>query len=222
MQFRKIISSLFLFKGIKENALSSLLDSHKFEIESHLRDDVIYSPNSFEKKVGFVLRGKCEVIRKRSGGTDVILNTLEAGDSFGILAVFSDEAEFPTSIVAKTKCDILFISAAELTELCQECPEISINVMRFMANRISFLNGKIATYSAEGVKAKLASFILHESERLDSLEISLNCKKCSEILGTGRASVYRAINSLVTEGLIKFDSKKINILDRKGLERTKK
>jgi len=222
MNFNKLISSLFLFKGIPEDKIKTLVSEDKFEKHEYLRGNIIYSPNSFEKKIGFVISGKCEVKRFRQDSSDIILNTLEKGDSFGVLAAFSDEAEFPTNVVAKTKCDLLFITANNLIELCTLCPEISLNIMKFMASKIAFLNKKIATYSSESVKGKLAKYILNEATRQASDELLFNCKKCSESLGSGRASIYRAISSLVSSELIKIENKKIIIIDRNGLERTTK
>ena len=51
------------------------------------------------------------------------------------------------------------------------------------------------------------------------LEFELNRKRTAELISTGRASLYRALDALRDEGYITYDSKKIYINDPKGLER---
>ena len=46
--------------------------------------------------------------------------------------------------------------------------------------------------------------------------------KTADKLGVGRASLYRALDSLADSGVIKLETKKIFIIDPKGLERITK
>ena len=100
-------------------------------------------------------------------------------------------------------------------------PDVSMNVIKFLAGRVSFLNKKIATLSNTSAEEKLSVFLL-EQYREHGAEFSINCKKVSEALSLGRASLYRALKQLEDEGTIKYDTKKIYINDPKGLERNTK
>ena len=117
---------------------------------------------------------------------------------------------------------VIFFSASQIEEFVNNNSQISANLIHFHAQRISFLNKKIATLSQGRVEDKLAAELLSESKLCACDEFVFNCKKASERIGAGRASVYRAISSLEAEGLIKFDNKKIYILDLHGLERMTK
>ena len=101
-------------------------------------------------------------------------------------------------------------------------PEISLSIISFMSSRIDFLNKKVATFSADSVEEKLAFFLLTEAKEAENAYFSLNLSKLAKTLNTGRASIYRAIDSLVKLSLIKFENKKIYISDLKGLERITK
>ena len=81
-----------------------------------------------------------------------------------------------------------------------------------MADRINFLNKKIGTFSGTRVEDRLFSYLLSKSERTKSPTFTLNCKTCSEAINAGRASVYRAIDALVSEGTILFQNKIITLL----------
>ena len=99
---------------------------------------------------------------------------------------------------------------------------VAMNVIRFLAGKIDFLNQKIATFSSDTVEDKLANFLLNEHKKHGSNEFLLNCKRTAEAISAGRASLYRAIASLTDAGIIKLENKKIIILDPQGLERKTK
>ncbi len=211
----------FLFKGVDASVTERLISKCKYELTAYSKGDEIYSPSSFDRKIGFVLEGKCAVCRKRSESDDVILNVLEKYSSFGVLAAFSTE-EFPTVIRATKDCRVIFISKQEVLDMISDSPEVAINIIDFLAGRISFLNKRISTFTCTTVENKLASFILSEHARLASLEIPFNCKRVANAINVGRASIYRALESLSGEGAIIYDTKKISIKRLDVLERMSK
>jgi len=64
--------------------------------------------------------------------------------------------------------------------------------------------------------------LLGLKRKYESAVFDFNKKKSAEALNCGRASLYRALASLESEGYISFESKKINIIDLEGLERISK
>ena len=220
--YNEYFSKVFLFSGRPPEKLETALSECEPEIRIYQKGNLIYTPENYEKEIGFVYIGECEIKRRKTDGTEVVLNTLKVGDSFGILAVLSDEEEFPTVICARSSAQILFIKKSKLLRAVRHYPTLAMNVINFLTKKISFLNKKIATFSSESVEEKLRLYLIQESQKVGATEFSLNCKKCSEAISSGRASVYRGIDALVKAGLIKYENKKIIILDHHGLERTQK
>ena len=211
----------FLFNGIDDYTLDSLLDKITIAERNYQKGEALYTPTNFEKKIGFIFSGECVVGRQTS--TSVIpLNLLKAYDSFGILTCFSKHDEFPTVITAKTATTVLFVMADDLKLLLAQNSTVSLNLISFLTQKINFLNEKIAAFSGGSIEEKLASYILSLKKKHDSLEFEFNKKKSAEALNCGRASLYRAIDALCSAGLITLADKKIIINDPEGLERITK
>jgi CRP-like cAMP-binding protein len=221
MKNTKILMKSFLFSGLDEELIVAILKQSPPTVSSYKRGEMIYSSLSEAPMVGFILSGRCEIRLARDSGNKTVLNILSEGDSFGVLSVYSPD-EFPTQIFATKNSDILFFTAEQIREFVNNYSQISANLINFLANRIVFLNKKIATFSGCRVENRLAAFLLSESERQGCLEFAFNCNKTAEEINAGRASVYRAIDSLVADGLVSFVDKKIYINDREGLERISK
>lgn len=216
--YSSFLKNTFLFKGVTEEEISDLLRDIVLEEKNYSKGETIICPDGFERKLGIVLKGECLVARHASGGF-VPLNTIKASESFGILTVFSPREDFPTMVTAKKSVSVLFFSENEVRHLIESSPKVSMNIIEFFARKVSFLNDKIASFSGGSIEEKLAGYILEQQKRNNSLSFDFNKKKSSEALNCGRASLYRAISALESEGLISFENKKIIINDQKGLER---
>ena len=208
----------FLFRDIEQKSIEKILKGVKIERTEYQRGECIYTPDEFSKKVGFVYRGECAVGRQ-TGNAQIPLNVAKKHDSFGLVTVFSERDEFPTVVTAKTASTVLSIYADDLRRLMSENPQISQNIICFLTKKIHFLNDKIAAFSGGSVEEKLAGYIWGLKRKHNSLEFPFNKKKSSEALNCGRASLYRAIDSLQDAGYITVEEKKIIINDPIGLER---
>lgn len=214
----EILAKSFLFKGLDQKTISKIIESNPPKITGYKRNDLIYPSQSPDEAVGFVIQGKCEIRTLRADSGKTVINILSPGDSFGILSVFSDD-DFPTEIYATVNSTVLFFSKEQIIDFANNYSQISTNIITFLAERVNFLNRKIATFSAKSVESKLASFILDECEKQSSDTIIFNAKKTSEEIGAGRASVYRALSSLQDSGLIVFTNKQIQVINKNDLER---
>lgn len=220
MVSNEFLRSTFLFRGVGDEALNTLLSENPPYTVSYKRGDAVYS-SSDRRLVGFIMNGECEIRRTRSDGSRVVLNNLREKDSFGILSVFSRE-EFPTQIFALRNSQILYFSESQIKHFVNNYSQIATNLIDFLVGRVNFLNKKIATFSGTRVEDRLSAFLLCQTHEYGSDSFPFNCQKTAEEINAGRASVYRALTSLEEAGLILLDNKKIYIKDRDGLERIAK
>ena len=165
----ELISKLkesFLFCGLDEDELRKLIFDNPPEIYEIKRGETVYSSED-GAKVGFLLSGRCEVCIDKSDGSKTLINTLLPGGSFGLLSVFS-EAEFPTRIYAAVNSEVAFFCEAKIRHFVNSNSQISTNLINFLANRISFLNRKILTFSGTRVVDRLAAYLVCEAEKYSS------------------------------------------------------
>ena len=217
-----IVSRLFMFKNVSLDRLKVLMDEISPEIKHFTQGECIYSPKEFSTKIGFVIKGRCTVERQRADGVPIPLNLLSDGDAFGVLSVFSDGGDFPTFIRAKKETQVVFFERKDVINLVKSEPEIAINTIYFLGNRIAFLNDKLSTFSSDNTEQKVAKLIMQEYRKHNTVSFPFNCKRASEALNIGRASLYRAIDALTRDGILTLENKKINISDFEGLERITK
>lgn len=202
---------------MSEDLLKEIFESHSYEIRKFEKNEIVFSPETHQRKIGFIVKGECEVLRLRCDQAPLPLKNLPPYASFGILSILSED-EYPTEIKAIKSTTVLFIKGEEMLSIIEKYPKVAMNVISFLAQRVTFLNRKMATFSEKSTAQKLASYLLMKYNQLGS-EFSISRTKISAEISVGRASLYRDMEALEKENLIKSDQKKIIIIDPEGLER---
>ncbi len=193
------LKNLFLFKGITESIDYSAIG----EIVAFKKGEVIYSQNNYKRAIAVLINGKAEAEEQSEGGT---LCTFYAGSVFAAAAVFADKQPFVSKIVAKSDCEILFISEEELTKIFAAHPKTAVNYITFLNQKIRFLNQKISVYSSSSAEAKVLKYFSANSG------VKCNFSAVAETLKIGRTSLYRALDALKEKNLIVINDGKVCVL----------
>ena len=92
---------------------------------------------------------------------------------------------------------------------------VTLNYLTFLANRIDYLNGKITMVTAGSVERKLALYLCSLGE--DNIKVPVSFSTLCDMLDIGRASLYRALDTLVADGCIEREGSFVQILDKNKL-----
>ncbi len=197
------LQQLFLFK----NAPEAMIDLKLPEPVSYEKGDVIYGGDSYKRALGVLLRGRAEAVaRERSA-----LTTFHPGDSFGAAALFGGE-EYVSMIRAATPCRVQFIPEETLRQLFADYPQTAVNYIKFLSDKVRFLNGKIATYTSAGAAGRLYYWLGANCDADGHLPAGITMTKLAKSLNIGRTSLYRAIEELEQNGLITKQNGEITLL----------
>ena len=177
--------------------------------------ETIYSPECSKRQVGIILEGRAAV-EPTNSNEKVLLKMLSSRDMFGIANLYANEIPFISVIIAKSACRVLFIDADAFKALIEHDAKAMRAYLEFMSRKIVFLNKKISTLTAGTTEKKLALF-LAENQHDGEFSQRISMTAIAEILSVGRASLYRALDSLEAEGLIHRDGKSIFIPDKNAL-----
>ena len=165
------------------------------------------------KSLGILLRGKAVVEREQ-----VLLNQLSAGECFGAAALFVQREQYVTTVRARTDCKVLFLSLEEMQRLLEN-PQVSLNYIRFLSDRIQFLNRRIASFTAPNAEQTLLSFLRQQPQQRCE---GVSMVKLSEVLNIGRTSLYRVVQQLEQDGVIKREGRVIQLMEEPSISREKR
>jgi CRP-like cAMP-binding protein len=184
-------------------------------VRSFCPADIIYSKDSSKKCVGIIISGKamCEPYGAKD---NTLLRIMSENDTFGIANLYCDTEPFPSIITAKTAVTALFIDGDAFCSLIENDVSALKAYLAFLSSKVVYLNKKISTLTAGNTERKLAAYISKNA----SDDMRLTCTSMSslaEMLGVGRASLYRALDELTYQGIISRQGKTITIHDKNAL-----
>ena len=205
---QEVLSRCFLFHGLEEVQRQKLMEQG--EKKQFSSGSIIYSPRHFRQAIGVILWGKVQV--HSPGG--VLLNTLHPGNCFGVAALFHPAQRYVSTVTAQEESGILFYSGTTLEQMFICSPLIARNYISFLSQRIQFLNEKIGSFTAPTAQARLALWLLAHSPQPQVESYT----QLSRELNLGRASLYRALEALEEEGIIRRQGNCIHLLSPEELE----
>jgi CRP-like cAMP-binding protein len=148
-------------------------------------------------------------------GNGLVLRAFGKGDIFGAAALFASAAEPFSEIVAESAGEALLLPADAVRRFVSGQRQAAENYIRFLAQRIVFLNRKITSLSSGGVIKRLAAHLTTNC-RPDAVGRPICSGTISNLalnLGVSRASVYRALEELLESGCLHRGGKTI-VIDR--------
>lgn len=164
-----------------------------------------------------ILLSGSAAVYTRDEGTDLLLRVLNAGDTFGVASLFGQEP-MVTRVTAVVETCALCMREDTMRHILERDARVAMRYIDFLADRIRFLNRRIACLGAGSAQRRLAAWLdTVASADAVSYELTLPMNRLSDTLGLGRASLYRAFDELTEAGYIRREGKQILFLDRDGM-----
>ncbi|MBQ8342461.1 MAG: Crp/Fnr family transcriptional regulator [Clostridia bacterium] len=208
----KKIGSLPLFAGIGQDCLCDWLAvCPPEEITAAIGESL-----GKQRHLCVLLEGHAAVFSADSG-RNVILREIKAPAVFGAASLFCP-GEAPLSrIEARTPCRALLFAPDAITALMDRDSSFRNAYLTFLAGRVQFLNRKILCFTAGSAERRLALWLTLEENNTVTLPASLTA--LADMLNLGRASLYRALDKLEGDGLIRREGRVITLISQDELLR---
>jgi CRP-like cAMP-binding protein len=200
------LSQASLFRGLDEKVLEAMINHPLCTALHYHREDIIYSPSSFQRNLGVVLSGQVRVTKG-----ELVISVLEPGDVFGVAALFNEFEDYATTLTATGDCDIVFFPQPLIAELLEQNPVFMKHYVQYLSERIHFLSSRLDALSAGTAEEKVLQFLLSNAGQ--NRTVSISATELTNRLNISRATLYRVFDTLESEKIIKRGPKMIQILD---------
>ena len=200
---------LFLLDGLssaeKKEIVSSFSDKRLFT-----KGTIIYSSVKFSKAIGYILSGSAYAVVNNNN--KVIMKKFTSGMCFGAAAVFGSNKNYVSSVVANTDIEVLFITEEQLNKIFCDYPKTAINYITFLSDKIRFLNSKLSVISCSSAEDSVFKYLISVTDDSGYAQLPNSMTLFAQMLGLGRASLYRSLEALENDGLIIRENNKIKLV----------
>ena len=198
---------LFLLEGLTDEEMIRCRELAETEELTFAKGEIIYDPKSAQRALAYVVEGQVRVCHGR-----VVMNDLVSGDVFGAAALFGSSEPYPSTVMALTPCRILLIPQETVSRWMAAVPQVGENYVRFLSDRIRFLNRRLSTLTAGQSDGKLWRYLLAHRDADGVVLLPGGMTELAERLDMGRSSLYRSMDALTEAGRIRREGKRIYVL----------
>ncbi len=157
--------------------------------------------------VRFIVQGSVRIIVRIALGKEVILNEMGKNSFFGEISAI-DQSPRSANVTTLTRSRICTMPASIFREILRECPDVTMEILKLLANRVRELNTRLAEHSFLQAKHRLYSELLRLSKPRASnpqqriVSPPPTQRELAERIGTRREVVSRELNALQRQGHI--------------------
>lgn len=198
-----VLDNCFLFQSLTEPERKNVFRT--LTVQSFGKGEPIYTQQKFRRSLGIILEGEAAVLKE----SNTLLNLLRKGSCFGAAALFAPEKEYVTNIVARKATKVVFLSDEELTRLFRAYPDMALSYITFLSGRIRFLNRKIDSFTTNSAEDAVWRWLTVHGDEEGSVTVEGGYARLARELSIGRATLYRCLAQLETEGRIVKDGTRI-------------
>jgi len=133
MQQLLALKQVDLFTNLSFEQLEALLQASGDA--EYLAGEVIFREGEPGDKLFLLVEGTVEVVKDHGGDAELKLQTLQAVNYFGEMAILAEDPRSATIITA-TSCRLITLDGAAFRELLLHIPEISFEIFRVLTRRV--------------------------------------------------------------------------------------
>lgn len=207
----ELVSKTELFRGLPPSVLTRILAVSDCTAAEYEKNEVVYDKTNFYRSLGIVLEGRLRVTKENADKRPIVMSTLQRGAMFGAAALFNSEPEYATKITAIERSRVLFLPQRLVKRMIEREPDIAENYIRYLSERILFLNRKIYFLTAGTAEQRLAGFLLDNLAVGEFSEMPMTMHRLADALNMSRASLYRAFDELTASGAVSKQGKLVCI-----------
>jgi len=209
------------FKHLNRDQMNLLFWEEECELLK--RGKVIYAEGDSARGCYFVFSGVLKVFKTGLEGKEQIIRFAKAGDIIGFRSALSQEPACTSTKVIEDAV-VCFIPSHALTQLIQENPEFSMELIKMTCKELGEANSYITDIAQKSVRERLAEVLMQLMETFglapdNTLQISLTREELANMVGTATESVIRLLSEFKNDGLIEIKGRKIKIVDVRSLKR---
>lgn len=222
-QYTHILKQCSLFANINENDYPTLLSCANASKRKLEAGATIFFTGDQVNYVGVVLDGTLAINKENSAGITHLLDFVQPSQLFGEVIAGTKDRVSPVTVSAKEPSIVLLIPYERIIITCGHAcsfhQQIIKNMLMLVSEKNRKLNHKLELLALKGMREKLATYLLYESNKQGSLtfQVMPNRSELAEYLNVSRSSMSRELGRMKDLGMIDFYQNSFKILSLEKL-----
>ena len=168
---KTLLAEHFLLRHLPDAVLDRIAQETKSV--HYDADDIIFRKGDSAETMMVIVKGVVRVSSPSTGGDDVTFAKLVDGDVFGEIALI-DGHERSANADAAEETEILEVHRSSFVPILLENPELCIDLLKIVCNRIRHTNALLEDFSYLDLRRRLAKRLMYLSNSGSSPAVGVN------------------------------------------------
>jgi CRP-like cAMP-binding protein len=205
------LKSIPLFQNLGEDGLREIADlliERKFPKNATIFEEGVSGDYMY-----LIQKGQVKVTKMSEDGREKILAIHSDGDFFGEMALVERESR-SASIKTMCPCVLLALSRSDFLNLLRQNPDISLELIRVLSQRLRDSNGQVRALLFERVEGR-ARGVLRRLARDSEPDAdgrlatpAVTHQQLADLVGTSRETITRVVKELKDSGWLRQEGKR--------------
>jgi len=206
------LGNISYFTGLSSDEMVSI--SRHFAEKRVKAGETILLEGEWSSHVYFVSYGMVKVYKTSIRCKEQTLYTARVGWPLNDVSVYCHIPNFISAVA--TQPTLLYkIDGKDLQDILIRYPKVSYNAAMIMARKVYQGHCLVEDLSFRNVTSRLANLIMKYS--CNTADLYLKQTDLAAAIGSTREAVSKALHELDSKGVIKYNDRKINVVDKEGL-----
>ena len=188
-----------LFRGCDRAIVEELLDKMPGRSASYCKGEFLAMQNDPCRSLFLLEEGRVQALITSEEGRELTFDVLTAPDVLASPFLFSSEALYPVSIVARSDCRAWILSRECVRSLLEQDRAVLHNFLTILSDHSLFLSRRINEFALQSLSSRLVGY-LKDNHAIRNLQ------ETAFILGVARPSLSRMIAQMVEQGIVQKTS----------------
>jgi CRP-like cAMP-binding protein len=200
------IGHLWIFENLLPEELEAL--SKAALRKKYERGQAIFQQGDPAKEMFLVKAGRVKLSKVMEDGTEITLDIRKAGDFLGE-NMLSEDMDYPVTAWCMEDTFFCGFAKEEFEKLVLDNPNIGLQVIKNLSNRISWLTGRVGSMTVTNLEERLYGVLVNvarehgtKSQKGFIIQFPLTHEDLSFLVGAHRVSITRAMKDLRQSGRI--------------------
>ncbi len=209
-----LINKSVPLSSISDEEINFYLRDGSFKISTYDKNNIVHFSGEVCLKLEIILSGKVAVERIDEWGNLMAIADFYGNEILGGNLLFSKNPHYPMTITAKQSTIILEINKERLFALFSNNHDFLRSYLEFVSDHAVILGDRIKHYVNKTIRECIINYLEYERQKQNSNKIQLRITKkaLAEKIGVQRTSLSRELAKMSKDGLIRYDSKSIELI----------
>lgn len=217
-----LLREVDLFDGMTPSQLKEI--SRTLPMSTCHVGGLVTSPEDVDERLYIVKRGRLRLYRLTPDGKQLTLDILDKGRVFGRMSWLGQEV---SDVYAEAVEDALVCSftRSELSRLVDRFPAVGLNIIRYLAERLTVSEREREIMAFRSVEERLAARLLDLADRFGvpadagiEIDARLTQQELADMIGTSRETLALTVSSLRERGILDMRQQRVVINDLEALQ----